>query len=90
MHSCSDKRELVRAAQRVMQLQPLQRRLHAAVGLGEAGKEGGREGVFFLFFVFFLIPGYCRACGESRDGDEGQKVNEWASSSPGRKEESFR
>lgn len=38
----------------------------------------------------FLIPGYCRACGESRDGDEGQKVNERASSSPGRKEESFR
>lgn len=83
MHSCSDKRELVRAAQRVMQLQPLQRRLHAAVGLGETGKKGGRE-------RGFLIPGYCRACGESRDGDEGQKVNERASSSPGRKEESFR
>lgn len=47
MHSCSDKRELVRAAQRVMQLQPLQRRLHAAVGLGETGKEGGREGGVF-------------------------------------------
>lgn len=80
MHSCSDKRELVRAAQRVMQLQPLQRRLHAAVGLGETGREG--EG--------FLIPGYCRACGESRDGDGGQKVNERASCCPGRKEESFR
>lgn len=50
----------------------------------QARREGGRErGVF-------LIPGYCRACGESRDGDEGQKVNERASSSPGRKEESFR
>lgn len=37
----------------------------------QARREGGREGE-----VFFLIPGYCRACGESRDRDEGQKVNE--------------
>lgn len=36
-----------------------------------SGKQARREGE-----VFFLIPGYCRACGESRDGDEGQKVNE--------------
>ena len=43
MHSCSDKRELVRAAQREMQLQPFQRRLHAAVGLGEAGEERASE-----------------------------------------------
>lgn len=36
-----------------------------------SGKQARREGE-----VFFLIPGYCRACGESRDRDEGQKVNE--------------
>lgn len=36
-----------------------------------SGKQARREGE-----VFFLIPGYCRACGESGDRDEGQKVNE--------------
>lgn len=39
---------VVRAAQRLMQLQPLQRRLHAAVGLGETGEEGGRRLFSFL------------------------------------------
>lgn len=48
MHSCSDKRELVRssAAQHMFQLQPLKRQRHAAVWPRETGKkkEGGREG----------------------------------------------
>lgn len=46
MHSCSDKRELVRsgAAQYMIQLQPLQRQLHAAVWPQETGEgERGRE-----------------------------------------------
>lgn len=55
-----------------------------AVLLLASGKQARKEG------EGFLIPGHCRACGESRDGGEGQKVNERASSSPGRKEESFR
>lgn len=40
------KRELVRsgAAQHMLQLQPLQRQLHAAVWPRETGEEGGREG----------------------------------------------
>lgn len=82
MHSCSDKRERVRsgAAQHMLLLQRLKRLLHAAVWPQEGGWGGGR-GVF-------LIPGFCRACGESsqRDGDKRMKVNR-ASSSPGRKEE---
>lgn len=45
MHSCSDKRELVRsgAAQHMLQLQPLQRQLNAAVWPRE-NRRGGREG----------------------------------------------
>lgn len=45
MHSCSDKRELVRsgAAQHMIQFQPLKRQ-HTAVWPGETGKKGGREG----------------------------------------------
>lgn len=81
MHSCSDKREPVRsgAAQHMFQLQPLKRQRHAAVWPRETGekKEGGRkrkEGMRRLF----LIPGLCRACGESsqRDRDKRNKVSE--------------
>lgn len=75
MHSCSDKRERVRsgAAQHMLQLQPLKRLLHAAVWPRETGG-GGRGGERRLF----LIPGFCRACGESsqRDGDKRKKVSE--------------
>lgn len=51
-----------------------QRQLHAAVWLREtSAQKGGREkrgrG------VSFLIPGFCRACGESRDGDWRKKVS---------------
>lgn len=57
MHSCSDKRELVRsgAAQYMIQLQPLQRQLHAAVWPRETGEgEGGREGEASLFNSWVL------------------------------------
>lgn len=82
MHSCSDKTELVRsgAAQHMLWLQPLQRQLHAAVWPREMGEEkkweGGRKkrGERHLF----LIPGFCRACGESsrRDRDKRKKASE--------------
>lgn len=85
MHSCSDKRELVRsgAAQHMLQLQPLQRQLHAAVWPRETGeeKEGrGKKGERRLF----LIPGFCRACGESsrRDRDKRKRVSERAELPP--------
>lgn len=81
MHSCSDKTELVRsgAAQHMLQLQPLQRQLHAAVWPQETGEEkGGREGEKKGERRLFLIPGFCRACGESSrgDGDKRKKVSE--------------
>lgn len=67
MHSCSDKTELVRsgAAQQMLQLQPLQRQLHAAVWPQETGEEGGREGEQRGERRLFLIPGFvARAVGE--------------------------
>lgn len=82
MHSCSDKRELVRssAAQHMFQLQPLKRQRHAAVWPRETGKkkEGGREEEKGGERRLFLIPGLCRACGESsqRDRDKRNKVSE--------------
>lgn len=69
MHSCSDKTELVRsgAAQHMLQLQPLQRQLHAAVWPQETGEEeeGGREGEQRGERRLFLILGFvARAVGE--------------------------
>lgn len=80
MHSCSDKRELVRsgAAQHMLQLQPLQRQLNAAVWPRE-NRRGGREGKKKKQERrLFLIPGFYRACGESsqRDRDKRKKVSE--------------
>lgn len=78
MHSCSDKRELVRsaAAQHMIQFQLLKRQ-HAAVWPRETGKKG-REGEKRGARRLFLIPGFCRACGESsqRDRDKREKVRE--------------
>lgn len=60
MHSCSDKRELVRsgAAQHMLQLQPLQRQLHAAVWPRETGEEkegrGEERGEASLFNSWVL------------------------------------
>lgn len=82
MHSCSDKRKLVRssAAQHMFQLQPLKTQHHAAVwpqGSGRGGRKGG-EGEMSLFLFFFLIPGLCGAWGESsqRYRNERDRVSE--------------
>lgn len=71
------KRELVRsvAAQHIRsELQPLKRRLHAAVWLPETReRREARERKEERRLL--LIPGFCRACGESRDTDQRKKVS---------------
>lgn len=75
MHSCSDKRELVRsvAAQRVLQLQPPKDSSTLLFGLGRQAKRGagggGRGEARRGEASLFLIPGFCRACGGSSQSD---------------------
>lgn len=85
MHSCSDKRKLVRssAAQHMFQLQPLKTQHHAAVWPQGSGW-GGRERCLFFSFLGFA------GLGVRAVRDTETKEKEWvsrASSSPGRKEE---